>query len=531
MNISQPFIKRPVMTLLLMLSLLFAGLLSLQKLALSDMPNVDYPTIYVTADLPGANPETVAREVSSVLEKEFASLKKIEHMSSFSWLGGCYVLLQFSLDKDIDQAAHEVQRAIDKAYLPNDLLERPKVHRRSVNQSTVLYAVFSSSSLEPEKLYHFASDHLQKPLSLIEGVSEVRLSGASESIEIEIDPEKLAARELSLEEVKRSLQKEGSSIPVGRLEERHLGLYVPQRLQTVEDLGNTAIAYREKAPVRLKDLGSIKEEGLNIDHFRFIGKKQNETGLLIEIKKESGVNVVSLCEKIKKELEKIQKNLPPTHHIQIILDQSVWIEEALHDLEWNLGLSLVLVSVVIFLFLGRLQDTLIPCLALPLSLLGTCAFMYMLDYSLDILSLLALTLAMGFVVDDAIVVLENIARLREEGKNPFEAALIGSKQIGFTVLSQTVSLIAVFIPLIFMGGVLGKLFREFSVSLSLAILLSGLVSLTLTPMLCARLKPSSKPQKKESPSSFRWYEKSLSWCLRHKKTTLFAGALSLISSI
>ncbi len=521
------------MTLLLMMSLLFAGMLGLQKLALSDMPNVDYPTIYVTADLPGANPETVAREVSSVLEKEFASLKKLEHMSSFSWLGGCYVLLQFSLDKDIDLAAHEVQRAIDKAYLPNDLLERPKLHRRSVNHSTVLYAVFSSSALEPEKLYHFASDHLQKPLSLIEGVSEVRLSGASESIEIEIDPIKLAARGISLEEVKRSLQREGASIPVGRLEERRLGLHVPQRLQTAEDLGKIAIAYRERTPVLLKDLGSIQEKGMNIDHFRFIGGERNETGLLIEIKKEPGVNVVSLCDKVKRELLNIQKNLPPTHHINIILDQSVWIQEALHDLEWNLVLSLILVSTVIFFFLGRLQDTLIPCLALPLSLLGTCAAMYVLDYSLDILSLLALTLAMGFVVDDAIVVLENIARLREEGKTPWEAALIGSKQIGFTVLSMTVSLIAVFIPLLFMGGILGKLFREFSLSLSIAIFLSGLVSLTLTPMLCAKLSPTAKLHKKvpSIPSYFRWYETSLSWCLRHKKTTLFTGIFSLICSL
>lgn len=518
-----------------MLSLLLVGLLGLKKLPVSDMPNVDYPSLYVTANLPGASPETVARDLTSSLEREFSSIQGLKHLSSSSWLGGCYVFLQFPLEQNIDAAMQEVQRAIDRANLPRDLPERPRVHRRSLAHSTVLYAVFSSSTMSPQKLYQFASNQIQKPLSFIEGVAEVRLSSSEESLEIEINPELLAARGLTISDVRRSLEKAGASFPIGSLEGdfRRLGLFVPQSIQTKSDLEELSLGSAGGFQLKLKDVASIEEKGLDIDHFRFIDKMGPKTGILIEVKKQPGANVVDLCRKVREELSTLQKQLPPTQQIQVILDQSIWIEEAVFDLKGNLALALILVAAVIFVFLGRLSDTLIPSLALPLSLLGTAALMHVFGYSLDILSLLALTLAMGFVVDDAIVVLENIARLREEGKTPLDAALIGSKEIGFTILSITLSLVAVFIPLIFMDGILGKLFREFSVTLSLAILLSGVISLTLTPMLAAKLKISHKVERTplHRQKWLRFYEPSLLWCLSHPKTTISMAVFSFLASI
>jgi HAE1 family hydrophobic/amphiphilic exporter-1 len=535
MNFSKIFIFRPVMTILFMASLLIMGIAGLKQLAISDMPNVDYPTLYIAAGLPGASPEIVARDVASPLEKEFMSIKGIEHISSSSWMGGCNVWIQFNLDKNIDLASQEVQRAIDRADLPKDMPESPTYYRRSLSHSTILYAAFSSSVMSPEELHDFASVHIQTPLSLIEGVSEVRLSGKSQAIEVEIDPQLLATRDLNMEDVRRSIYKGGSHFPVGGLEGdiKRISMDLPQRLQRVADLNELTIAYHGEAPIRLKDLGSIKENNLQIDHFRFIDQGQTATGILVEVKKEAGTNIVTLSEKIKEELQQIQLDLPLGSQLKIILDPSLWIKEAVHDLEWNLVLALFLVALVIFLFLGKLSDTLIPCLALPLSLLGTCSAMCFLGYSLDILSLLALTLAMGFVVDDAIVVLENIARLREEGMGSFEAALEGSKQISFTVLSMTISLIAVFLPLIFMGGMIGKMFREFSITLSIAILISGVVSLTLTPMLCAhlRFRKTKSKESKRTKKLLQWYEPSLKWCLNHRKITLLTGGVSLLLSI
>ncbi|MBS0626020.1 MAG: efflux RND transporter permease subunit [Verrucomicrobia bacterium] len=535
MNFSHPFIRRPVMTILLMLALFAIGAAGLHKLPISDMPNVDYPSLFVTADLPGASPEVMAKDITTPLEKELMGIKGIEHLFSSSWTGGCYVWIQFNLDKSIDLAAQEVQRAIDRASLPKDLPERPKYHRRSLSNTTIFYAVLSSPSMSPEKLYDYAEAHIQKPLAMIEGVGEVKLSGKSPALEVEIEPELLAARDLTMEDVKRAIQRGGARAPVGSLtgDFRRLGLDLPQSIQKKSDLENLAIVYRRGAPVRLKDLGSIKEQGLQNDRFHFVDRHKSEAGLLIEIRKESGANVVALSEKVDEELKRIRSELPPTCQLKVILDQSIWIKESIHDLQANLGLALLLVAAVIYFFLGRVKDTLIPCLALPLSLLGTCAAIHFLGYSLDILSLLALTLAMGFVVDDAIVVLENIARLREQGATTLDAAILGSKQICFTVLSMTLSLIAVFIPLIFLGGVVGNLFREFSMALSIAILISGLVSLTLIPMLCARIR-SSLPQKKEGKlqaAMLRFYKPSLRWCLNHRKITLFGGILSLALSV
>lgn len=518
-----------------MLSFLAMGFWGLKKLPISDMPNVDYPSLYISANFPGASAEVVERDLTSPLEKEFAPIRGIEHLSSLSWQGGCYILVQFSLDKSIDLAVQEVQRAIDRTILPSELLRRPEIHRRSVANSTVLYAVLSSSTQNPQKLYQFAEQHIQKPLSLIEGIGEVRLSQTEPTLDIEVDLERLSARGLIMDDIRRSLEKAGASFPLGTLKGdfQKLGLHISQPLQTKEDLGEVILGEVEGAFIKLKEVASIEEKGRDTDHFRFTSNGESKTGILIEVKKQSGVNVVSLCEKIRNELTSIQKTLSPAHQIKIILDQSVWIEEAVSDLKGNLALALLLVAIVIFLFLGRLSDTLIPCLALPLSLLGTCACMQWLGYSLDILSLLALTLAMGFVVDDAIVVLENIARHREGGKSPFESALIGAKEIGFTILSITLSLVAVFLPLLFMGGILGKLFREFSVTLSLAIILSGFISLTLTPMLCAKLQIHKTKETKPlyHHKWFRFYEPSLSWCLKHPKTTLLTGLASLLCSI
>ena len=488
MNLSEIFIRRPVMTTLVMLGILLFGLSSYSLLPVSDLPNVDFPTLQVSTNLPGASPETMASSVATPLEQQFSSIAGISSMTSTSSLGSSQITLQFDLSRDIDSAAQDVQAAISKATrsLPTTLTTPPSYRKVNPADQPILLVALSSDVLPLSTVDKYAETQLAQQLSMIDGVAQVNVYGSQKyAVRIWLDPQSLTAKGIGIDEVSTAISQSNANLPTGTLYGAQQNLTVESngQLTDAEAYRSLTVAYRNDAPVHLGDLGQVID---SVENDKVASWYNGKRSVVLAIQKQPGSNTVETVKSIKQVLPKFQTQLPAAVNMEILFDRSQPIKESIDDVQFTLLLTIALVVLVIFLFLGNLSATIIPSLAVPLSLVATFGVMHLLGFSLDNLSLMALTLAVGFVVDDAVVMLENIVRHLEMGESPLEAAMNGSKEIGFTILSMTISLVAVFIPLLFMGGILGRLFKEFAVTMGVAIAVSGIISLSLTPMLCAR---------------------------------------------
>ncbi|MEI6429462.1 MAG: efflux RND transporter permease subunit [Pseudanabaena sp. ELA607] len=500
MNITQPFIRRPVMTTLIMLGILLFGIISYRLLPVSDLPNVDFPTISVNATLPGASPETMAASVATPLEKQFSSIAGLDSMTSSSSLGSTQITLQFNLNRQIDAAAQDVQAAIGKAarQLPPTLPNPPQYLKVNPADQPILYIALKSDVLPLSDVNRYADNLLAQRFSMVDGVAQVQVFGVQKyAVRIQLDPQALKTKGIGIDEVAQAVAQGNSNQPTGTLYGQNKTLTI----DTNGSLDNAAafrpliVAYRNGAPVRLNEVGQVLD---SVENDRLASWFNGTRAIILAIQRQPGTNTVAIVETLEKLLPTFRSQIPAAIEMEIVYDRSQAVRASVEDVQFSLLLAIALVVTVIFLFLRNLSATVIPSIAVPLSLVATFAVMYKLGYSLDNISLMALTLSVGFVVDDAVVVLENIVRHLEMGKPRFQAAIDGSQEIGFTILSMTISLVAVFIPILFMGGILGRLFQEFAVTISVAILVSGFISLSLTPMLSSRFlnhsHTSTKPQ-------------------------------------
>jgi HAE1 family hydrophobic/amphiphilic exporter-1 len=489
MNISELFIRRPVMTGLVMIGILMFGIMSYRLLPVAALPNVDFPTIQVSATLPGANPETMASAVATPLEKQFSTIAGVDSMTSSSTLGTTQITLQFSLDRNIDAAAQDVQSAISLAQnqLPPTMTIPPSYRKVNPADMAIFYLALTSSALPLSEVDEYAETLLAQRISTISGVAQVQVFGSQKfAVRVQLDPKALASRTIGLDEVRQAIGQHNANLPTGTLygEHRAFTLQATGQINDAAAYRQLIVAYRNGSPVRLGDLGQVVN-GVQTD--KVAAWYNGERGIVLAIQRQPGTNTIEVVDAVRKLLPVFRAQVPAGVNIDILYDRSESIRESVHDVQFTLGLALALVVMVIFLFLRNLSATVIPSMALPMSIIGTFSIMYLLGYSVDNLSLMALTLCVGFVVDDAIVMLENISRHLEMGKSAMQATLDGSKEVSFTILSMTLSLAAVFIPVLFMGGVLGKLLHEFAVTIMAAVLISGFVSLTLTPMMCSRV--------------------------------------------
>ncbi len=538
MNITTLFIKRPIMTTLVMVAILFFGIVAYRQLPVSDLPNVDFPTITVTAVLPGASPATMAATVATPLEKQFSTIAGIDNMTSTSSLGQTQIVIQFSLDRDIDAAAQDVQASITQTLrgLPQGILP-PSYQKTNPAGAPILTLALTSDQVPLSRLDEYAQTTIAQRLSTVGGVAQVLVYGAQKyAVRVQLDPSALATRNLALEDVATAISSQNVNLPTGVLNGPRMALTVQAsgQLQSAEEFRDLIVAYRNGAPVHLSDIGRVTDDVQNNKTASWYGAQRS---IVLAIQRQPGTNTVAVADRVKAALAKVQGDIPPSVKVAVLYDRSLSIEESVHDVTFTLELTLVLVVLVIFLFLRNISATIIPSLALPMSIIGTFSVMYLLNYSLDNLSLMALTLAVGFVVDDAIVMLENIVRHLEMGKTRMQAALDGAAEVGFTILSMTFSLAAVFIPILFMGGIIGKLFHEFAVTIGVAILVSGVVSLTLTPMLCSRFLRSSHGKEQgrfyQATERFyeRWlhgYERSLAWVMARRRMTMVFSLVILV---
>ena len=541
MNVSAPFILRPIATTLIMLGIVLLGVLAYPQLPVSDLPSVDYPVINVRASLPGASPQTVAAAVATPLEKQFSTIAGLEAMSSNSNLGGTNITLQFALDRDIDAAAQDVQAAIAQTLrqLPQGTLP-PSYNKSNPADSPILFLALTSDVLPLPALDEYAQTNLAQRLSTVTGVAQVQVFGSQKyAVRIQLDPQALAARGVGIDQVSDAISAGNVNLPTGVLwgADKALTLRSEGQLESAAEFRDLVIKAQDGALVRLGDLGSVLD---GVQESRTASWFNGRRSIVLAINRQPGTNTVKVADAVHAMVERIRPQLPGSVRIETLNDRSISIRHSVNDVQMTLLLTLGLVVMVIFLFLRNASATLIPSLALPLSIIGTFAVMKPMNFSLDNLSLMALTLSVGFVVDDAIVMLENIVRHMEMGKKPFQAALDGSREIGFTILSMTLSLVAVFIPVLLMGGLLGRLFHEFAVVISVSILISGLVSLTLTPMMASRfLKPghthSSHPLLRWSESLFdralAFYERTLHWVMDHRRWALGFSALILVGTV
>ncbi|WP_096599986.1 efflux RND transporter permease subunit [Calothrix sp. NIES-2100] len=488
MNISALFIRRPIMTTLVMLAIMLFGLMSYQLLPVSDLPTVDFPTIQVSASLPGASPETVASSVATPLEQQFSSIAGLDSMNSTSSLGSAQITLQFNLSRDIDSAAQDVQSAIAKAQrqLPTSMPNPPSYRKVNPADSPILYIALNSTALPLSEVDKYGETILAQRLSMVDGVAQVQVYGSQKyAVRIYLDPQSLSAKGLGIDEVANAISQGNSNLPTGNLYGQNQNFTIESngQLNNAEAYTSLVVAYRNGAPIQLRELGKVFD---SVENDKVASWFNGKRAIVLAIQRQPGSNTVAVVDGIKKILPSFREQIPAAVDMEILYDRSQSIRESVNDVKFTLFLTICLVILVIFLFLRNLSATIIPSLAVPLSLVATFGVMLLLGYSLDNLSLMALTLAVGFVVDDAVVMLENIVRHMEMGETRMQAALNGSKEIGFTILSMTISLVAVFIPIMFMGGILGRLFSEFAVTISVSILVSGFISLTLTPMLCSR---------------------------------------------
>ncbi|MHC5737476.1 efflux RND transporter permease subunit [Nostoc sp.] len=527
MNISELFIRRPIMTTLVMVGILIFGLISYQQLPVSDLPNVDYPTLQVTANLPGASPETMAASVATPLEQQFSSIAGLSSMNSTSSLGTTQLTLQFDLNRDIDGAAQDVQSAISKGakQLPTNMPNPPSYRKVNPADQPVLYISLNSSILPLSTVDKYAETLLAQRLSMVDGVAQVQVFGSQKyAVRIQLDPESLSAKGIGIDEVATAIANGNVNLPTGTLygQQQNSTIQANGQLNDAASYRSLSVAYQNGAPVQLGELGQVLDsvENDKIASWYFPVKKESKEqgrgekssipnpksqiqnsgvrAIVLAIQRQPGTNTVQVVDAIKKLLPTFRTQIPAAVNMDILYDRSQSIRESVDDVQFTLLLTIALVVLVIFVFLRNISATVIPSLAVPLSIVATFGVMVLLGFSLDNLSLMALTLSVGFVVDDAVVMLENIVRHMEMGESRMEAALNGSREIGFTILSMTISLVAVFIPILFMEGILGRLFREFAVTISVAILVSGVISLSLTPMLCSRfLSPPHHEQESE----------------------------------
>ncbi|MCL4500877.1 MAG: multidrug efflux RND transporter permease subunit [Deltaproteobacteria bacterium] len=542
MNISAPFIKRPVATTLLTVGLALAGILAFRFLPVSPLPQVDFPTIQVSASLPGAEPETMATSVAAPLERQFSRIAGVTEMTSASYRGTTAIVLQFELSRDINGAARDVQAAINAAqsYLPTNLPSLPVYRKVNPADAPILILALTSDTADRAKMYDAASTILAQKLSQVDGVGTVFVGGGSlPAVRVELNPTAVHKYGIGLEQVRTLLASTNINRPKGQLGDgvHSLEIRTNDQLFKAVFYRDLIVSYRNGAPVHLKDLGDVVD---SVEDVRTEGLLNGKTAVMVIIFRSPGANIIDTVDRIRGLLPQLSASIPQDINLSVVVDRSPPIRSSLKDVEHTLVISGTLVILVVFAFLRSFRATLIPGVAVPVSLIGTFAVMYLLGYSLDNLSLMALTIATGFVVDDAIVVLENITRYIEKGVEPFKAALLGAKEIAFTVISMSTSLVAVFIPLLLMGGMVGRLFREFSVTLSIAILLSLLISLTTTPMMCAIFLRPEEGQKhgrlyRASESVFEYlrhtYERSLRWALRHSRMMLTLTLLTLVTNI
>src|SRR5882757_3225213 len=487
------FIQRPITTVLVMAGIVLFGIIGYRSLPVSDLPDVDYPTIQVTAELPGASPETMASSVATPLERQFSTIAGLNTVSSTSTLGNTQVTLQFDLARNIDAAAQDVQTAISAAarQLPTGMPSQPTLKKVNPADQPIVYLMVSSPTLPLSKVNDYADTALAQRLSTISGVAQVLVTGEQKyAVRVQVDPSALASRGIGIDDVATALQRGNTNMPVGTLYGIHQNLTVQAngQLTNAEEYRQLIVAYRNGAPVALRDLGDVVD---SVENNRIASRYNGQQVVTLTIQRQPGTNTVAVVDAIRNLLPAFRQQLPASIKLDVLYDRSESIRESVNDVQFSLLLAIGLVVLVIFIFLRNVRATIIPTLALPTSIVFTFAVMYLLGFSLDNLSLMALTLSVGFVVDDAVVMLENIVRRMEAGEGAMEAALKGSREIGFTIVSMTVSLVAVFIPVLFLGGILGRLFREFAITISVAILISGFVSLSLTPMLCSRLLKAS----------------------------------------
>jgi HAE1 family hydrophobic/amphiphilic exporter-1 len=548
MNLSEPFIRRPVMTAVLTLSVILFGGLAYWQLPVNDLPAVDYPVIQVTVGYPGASPDTIANNIATPLERQFMQINGLEVVTSKSTQGVATFTLQFALDKNIDAAATDVQTAISQAQgsLPADLPSPPTYSKSNPNDQPIMYIALTSDSVTAGQLYDYAGTQVGQRISILPGVSRVNVFGTKSAIRIKANPSAMWARGISIDDLSNAIRSGSSYTGAGQLDSSSgTAILRPQgQLETAEQYSNLIVGGSGNAPVYLRDVAlvkdSVQDERINM-RFWVRGYEIPSATVIVAVNRRAGANVVEVAKSIHQMLPMISAELPGSIRVTPIYDRSVNIVHSVIDVETTLVIAFVLVVIVIFAFLGRATDTLIPTVALPLSLLITFIAMRMLDYSLDNLSLMALTLAIGFLVDDAIVFLENTVRRMERGEQPFEASINSAKEISFTIMSMTISLAAVFIPLVFMTGLVGRIFREFAITIVIAIFASGLVSLTLTPLMCARLlKPRGEGTKQNwierviggvEKRVLRVYGGSLWWFLRHRWVSAMIWVLCLAGTI
>ena len=542
MNIAEPFIRRPVMTTLVMVAILLFGILGYRALAVSELPNVDYPTIQVGASLPGASPDTMASAVATPLEKQFSTIAGIDSMTSSSSLGTTSITLQFDLSRNIDGAAQDVQAAIARAssQLPPSMPTPPTYQKVNPADQPILYLAMGSKTLPLYTVDQYAETLMGQRISMVKGVAQVQVYGSQKyAVRIQLDPQALATRQIGIDDVHTAVQNANVNLPVGTLygEHRAFTLQANGQLTHASLYRPLIVAYRNGSPVRLEDLGKVYD---SVQNDRVANWWNDTDSVVLAIQRQPGTNTVEVVDAVKRLLPQFRDIIPPSVQMQTLYDASASIRNSVADVKFTLYLAIALVILVIFLFLRNLSATVIPSFALPMSIIGTFAVMYLLGYTVDNLSLMALTLSVGFVVDDAIVMLENIVRHMEMGEGVMEAALSGSREIGFTILSMTISLAAVFLPVFFMGGIMGRLLHEFAVVIITAILVSGVVSLTLTPMLCSRfLRPAGEMQhgrlymalERFFDRLLNIYDVSLQWSLRHKVFVMTVSGIILIITI
>jgi multidrug efflux pump len=522
MNISAPFIARPVATTLLTLGIALAGALAFSKLPVAPLPQVDFPTISVSAQLPGASPATVATSVASPLERHLGQIAGVTEMTSQSGIGQARVTLQFELNRDIDGAARDVQAAIvaARADLPANLKSNPTYRKVNPADAPILILAMTSKTLSQGQMYDAASNVFQQRLSQISGVGQVIIGGSAlPAVRVELNPKALFKYGIGLEDVRAALASANANSPKGTIDDgdQRYQVYTNDQSTKAADYAPLVVAYRNGAAVQLSDVAAVND---SVEDVRNLGLSNGQPSVLVIVFRQPGANIIEAIDSVKEALPHLQAAMPADVNVTVAIDRSTTIRDSLRDTELTLLIAISLVTLVVFVFLRNFRATLIPGIAVPISILGTFGGMYLLGYSLDILSLMALTIATGFVVDDAIVVLENISRHLEEGMPRMQAALRGAQEVGFTVLSISLSLIAVFIPILLMGGILGRLFREFTITLSIAILISLAISLTTTPMMCALwLKPRAADDGPRRRTLFdrilSGYEHSLAWALRH----------------
>jgi len=538
MNFSSIFIRRPVMTTLITFAILLFGIVGFRALPISELPRVDYPTIQVTAAQPGANPETMASSIATPLEREFATIAGVRSISSSNTQGVSTITIQFSLDRDIDAAAQDVQSAIAQAVLP-PMPRPPSYAKQNPSEQPILYFALGSQTLPLYTVNEYAETMIAQRMSSIGGVSRVQVYGAQKyAVRIQVDPDKLAAHQVGIDEVQRAVQQSNVNLPTGRLrgDKQSFTLQSSGQLMQASAYRPLIVEWRNGVPLRLEEVANIVD---SVEDNKTIAWNNGTRSIILALSRQPGTNTVEIVDKVRKIMPELRAALPPSVKFDLLYDRSETVRGSIVDVEFTLILTIALVVMVIFLFLRNLSATLIPGSAVVLSIVGTFAAMYLLGYSLNMLSLMALTLSVGFVVDDAIVMLENIVRYMEMGKDRYEAAGLASREIGFTILSMTVSLIAVFIPVLFLGGMVGRLLHEFSVTIIIAILISAFVSLTFTPMLGSRFLP---PHNRKHGVVYRLlergfdsvthaYDYTLRGVLRHKFATLVVAVAMLAGSV